>query len=200
MKKSPETCHDRDAREKLGVRKTSPDGHSRQGVMVVRVLTKRGAKSETHLYKIVEVAVMDEKQEERERGMIRDLLGEHRTTREEEDEARNLIEEMQRNLDEPQNKSFELEWKLNRFLWENVEAFDKKRGRPRLVIRKPRHLMQSRDTKNLNVDKDFDEILRKSKNWVERVESTRTRRFLGLREGSTNQEKGHLREDPVRLG
>ena len=77
---------------------------------------KESAKRETELCKMVEVAVMDEKQEERERGMIRDLLGEFRKRREEEDEARNLIEEMQHNLDEAQNKNYELERKLNRIL------------------------------------------------------------------------------------
>ena len=51
-------------------------------------------KRETELYKMVEAAVMDEKQEERERGMIRDLLwgGGLRKRREENDETRNLIE------------------------------------------------------------------------------------------------------------
>ena len=43
--------------------------------------------------------------------MIRDLLEELRKKREEEDEARNLIEEMQRNLDEAQHESFEVERK-----------------------------------------------------------------------------------------
>ena len=69
----------------------------------------------------------DEKQEERERVMIRDLLVELRKRIEEEDEARNLIEEMQRNLDDAQNQSGEVEHKLNRILWEYIEAFDKER-------------------------------------------------------------------------
>ena len=46
---------------------------------------------------MVEAAVMDEKQERQERGMIRDLLEQLQKRREEEDEARGLIEEMQRN-------------------------------------------------------------------------------------------------------
>ena len=68
--------------------------------------------------KMVEVAVTDEKQEERERGMIRDFLVELRKRKDKEDEARNLIEEMQRDLDDAQNKSYEVEQKLNRILWE----------------------------------------------------------------------------------
>ena len=74
---------------------------------------------------MVEAAVMDEKQKERERGMIRDLLGERggglRKRREEEDKARNLIEEMQHNLDEAQKKSFKVERKL-KAEWVSVKA------------------------------------------------------------------------------
>ena len=116
------------------------------------------AKREAELYKMVEIAVMDEKQEERERGMIRELLGELRKRREEEDETRNLIEHMQRNFDDAQNKSHEVERKLNRILWEYIEAFDKERGRPRLILTKLWQLMQSRNTTNLNVDKGLDGI------------------------------------------
>ena len=47
---------------------------------------------------MIEAAATDEKQEERKRGMIRDQLVELRKIKEEEDEARNLIDEMQRNL------------------------------------------------------------------------------------------------------
>ena len=51
-------------------------------------------KRETELHTMVEAAVMDERQEQRERGMIRDLLEQLQKRREEEDEPRNLIEEM----------------------------------------------------------------------------------------------------------
>ena len=85
---------------------------------------KASAKRETEFYEMVEAAVTDGKQE-RERGMIRDLLGEIRKRREEEDEARNLNEEMQRNLEEAQHKSLEVERKLDRVLWEYIEAFHK---------------------------------------------------------------------------
>ena len=94
---------------------------------------KASVKRETELYKMVEAAVMDGRQE-RERGMIRDLLGEIRKRREEEDEARNLNEEMQRNLDEAQHKSLEVERKLDRVLWDYIEGFDKERGRPQLIM------------------------------------------------------------------
>ena len=72
-------------------------------------------------------AVMDEDQEEKEILMIRDLLFELRKRMEEEDEARNLIDEMERNLDEAQHKSLEVERKLDHVLWEYIEAFHKKK-------------------------------------------------------------------------
>ena len=125
---------------------------------------------------MVEVAATDEKQEERKRCRIRDKLVEFRKRTEKEDEARNLIEEMQRNLDDAQNKRYEAEQKLNGILWEHIEAFDKERGRPKIMMTKLWQLMQSRETKNLNLDKDLDEILSKIKQtgWSE---SARTRRF-----------------------
>ena len=64
---------------------------------------KESAKRETEVSKMVVVAVMDETQEERERGMI--VLVELRKRGEEVDEARNLIEEMQRNLDDARIKA-----------------------------------------------------------------------------------------------
>ena len=52
---------------------------------------------------MVEIEVTDEKQEEREIDIIRDLLGKLRKRRADEDEVRNLIEE-KRNVDEVRNK------------------------------------------------------------------------------------------------
>ena len=46
---------------------------------------------------------MDEKQEQKGGGMIRELVEQLQKRREEEDEARGLIEDMPRNLDEAQN-------------------------------------------------------------------------------------------------
>ena len=112
---------------------------------------KESVKRETELYRVFEAAVTDETQEQKERGMIRDLLEQLQRRREEEDEARGLMEEMQRNLDEAQNRSYEVERKSNWVLWEYIEAFDKERGRPRLIMTKLWQMMQSRDTKNLNL-------------------------------------------------
>ena len=98
---------------------------------------------------------MFEKQEQKERGMIRDLLEQLQKRWEEEDEARGLIEERQRNLDEAQNRSYEVERKLDRVLWKYFEAFDKEIGRPQLIMTELWQMMQSRDTKNQNLDRDF---------------------------------------------
>ena len=48
-------------------------------------------KRETELYKMVEAAVMDEKQEQKGRGMIRELLEQLQKRREEEDDARGQL-------------------------------------------------------------------------------------------------------------
>ena len=139
-------------------------------------ICKESVERETELYTMVEAEVMDEEQEQQEREMIRELLEQLQKRREEEDEARGLNEEMQRNLDKAQNKSYEVGRKVDRILWEYTEAFDKEQGRPQPIMTKLWQIMQSRDTKNLNLDKDFDETLSKVKQtgWNE---SSRTKRF-----------------------
>ena len=73
---------------------------------------RESSKREAELYTMVESAATDEKQEERDRGRLRDWPVEFRTRKVEEDEARCLIEEMQRKLDAAQNRSYEAEQKL----------------------------------------------------------------------------------------
>ena len=70
----------------------------------------------------------------------------------------------------------EAEQKLYSILWKYIEAFDKERGRPKIIMTKLLQLMQSRETKNLILDTDLDEILSKilQTGWSE---STRARRF-----------------------
>ena len=154
--------NEKDGKVKNGTEEQSPDGNSQQGVEVrVRMICgtspgrkgkrreissemgrsgdrceksntwnkscKESTKREAVLFKMVEVAVAKEKQKERERGMIRDLLVELRI-------RRTLIDEMQRNLDDAQNKSCKVEQKLNRLLWEYIDAVDKERGRPRFIM------------------------------------------------------------------
>ena len=106
-------------------------------------------KREKELYNLVEAAVMDENKQQ-ERGMIRDLMEQLQKKREEEDETNGLIEEMQRNVEDAQHRSYEGKRKLDRVLWEYIEAFDKEMGRPQLSMTKRWQIMQSRDTQNLN--------------------------------------------------
>ena len=137
----------------------------------------QSVKRESELYKMVEAAAIDERQETKERIVVKDLLEQLQKRREEEDEATGLMEEMQRNLDEAQRRSHEVERKLDRVLGEYIEAFEKEMRRPQLVMNKMWQRMQSRDTKNLNLDKDFEEIMSKVKQ-VGWNESTRTKRIL----------------------
>ena len=83
---------------------------------------------------------------------------------------------MQRNLDDAQTWSHEAERKLDRVLGEYIESFEKEIGRPQLIMNKMWQMMQSRDTKNLNLDKDFEEIVSKV-NQIGWDESTRTKGF-----------------------
>ena len=112
---------------------------------------------------MVEQAAIDERQEHKERSMIKNLLHQRQKKREEEDEARGLIEEMQRNLDEAQTRSYEVERMVDRVLGEYIDSFEKEMGRPQHIMNKMWQMMQSRDTKNLNLDKDFQEIMSKMK-------------------------------------
>ena len=56
------------------------------------------ANRESELYKMVELAAIDERQDDKERSMFEDVLKQLRKEREEEHEARALIEDMQHNL------------------------------------------------------------------------------------------------------
>ena len=116
---------------------------------------------------MVEQAVIDERQEHKERSMLKDLPRQLQKRREEEDEARELFEEMQRNLDEAQARSYETERKLDRVLGDYVDFSEKEMGRPHHTMNK-RQMMPSRNTKTLNLDKDFEDI--KSKVKTSRVE------------------------------
>ena len=64
-------------------------------------------------------------------------------------QARGLIEEMQRNLDEAQVRASETERKLGRVLREYIYSFEKEMGRPHHIMNKMWQMMQSRDTKTL---------------------------------------------------
>ena len=71
---------------------------------------KESAKRETELFKIKEIVANDEKQEDKE-SRLKDTLNKLRKERVEENEARALLQEMQRNLDEAHARSSETERK-----------------------------------------------------------------------------------------
>ena len=73
---------------------------------------KESVMRESELCKMVEQAVIDERQEHRERSMTKYLLHQLQKRREEKDEARGLIDEAQRNLDEAHTRSCEVERKI----------------------------------------------------------------------------------------
>ena len=106
--------------------------------------------------------------------MLKDLLHQLQKRREAEDEARGLIEEMQRNLGEAQARTYEMERKLDRVLGEYIDSFEKELGRQHHIMTKMWQMMQSRDTKTLNLDKDFEEIMSKVKQagWNELTKTT----------------------------
>ena len=63
-----------------------------------------------------------------------------------------------------------------------VDTFDKDRGRPKTIMTKLWQLMQSRDTNNLNLDKDLEVILSKMKQ-MGGSEEVKTRRRWAQDEG-----------------
>ena len=63
-------------------------------------------------------------------------------------------------LDVSQSTTYEIERKLDRFVREHVESFQKEMVRP-LIMNNMWQSMQTRDTKALNLDKDLEEIMSK---------------------------------------
>ena len=86
------------------------------------------------------------------------------------------LKRCEKNLEAAQHKSFEAEQRLCSALREYVDTFDKDRGRPKTIMTKLWQLMQSGDTKNLNLGKDLEEILSKMKQ-MGGSEEVKTRRL-----------------------
>ena len=63
---------------------------------------------------------------------------------------------MQRDLDEAQARASETERKLGRVLRGNIYSHEKME-RPHCIMDKMWQMMQSKDTKTLNLDKDLEE-------------------------------------------
>ena len=90
---------------------------------------RESAKRESEFYKMVEQEAVDERQELKERSILKDLLQQLQKEREEEEEARGFIEEMQCILDEAQASPSETERKLGRVLGEYINSIHHARTR-----------------------------------------------------------------------
>ena len=97
------------------------------------------------------MAANDEKQEDEERHNINKLFKQLRKERKEEDEARALLEEMQKNLEEAQAKASATELKLSGRYDEYMRTWTEDRGRPHFIMDKIWHMLQGNDTKSLNL-------------------------------------------------
>ena len=83
------------------------------------------------------------KEEERDREKLGDKLEAFLTRKEEEDEATCLMEELRKNVEAAQHKSFEAEQSLCNALREYVDSYDKDQVRARTLMTKCWQSMQS---------------------------------------------------------
>ena len=136
---------------------------------------RESAKRETDLDDIFEKAVTDEKREEMDRDKLGDKLEAFLKRKEEEDVATGLMEEMRKNVVAAQQKSFESEQSLCNALREYVDGYDRDQGRARTLITKCCQSMQSRDTKNMNLEKDLEDIQSTARKvgWCEEEKTTK---------------------------
>ena len=124
---------------------------------------------------MVEIAAIDERQEDKERSMLKDVLKQLREEREEEHEARALNEEMQQNLEVAHARASETARKLCRVLGDYIHSWEQELERPRYVMDKMWQNVQSNGAKTMNLDKDIEEILNKAKQtgWNGSTKTTR---------------------------
>ena len=104
----------------------------------------------------------DAKVEDGDKGRLRKTLKQLRKERDEENEVRALLEEMQQNLDEAHARASETERRLCQELEDYMCSWDREVGRPNNLIAHIQQMMQSNDTKSENLGKDFTEILERT--------------------------------------
>ena len=104
---------------------------------------------------MLEKAATDEKREERDKDKLGEKLEAFLKRKEEEDEATCLMEAVRKNVVTAQQKSFEAEQSLCDARREYVDSYDRDQGRARTLMPKCWQSLQSRDTKNLNFEKDL---------------------------------------------
>ena len=140
---------------------------------------RESAKREADLYTMLGKAATAEKKEERDREKLGDKLEASLKWKEEEDEATCLMEEMRKNVEAAQHTNFEAEQSLCSALREYVDSHDKDQGRARTLMTNCLQSIASRDTKNLNLDKDLEDSQSTArKGWTEEEESVGRRQSI----------------------
>ena len=104
----------------------------------------------------------DAKVEDGDKGRLRKILKQLRKERDEENEARSLLEEKQQNLDEAHAKASETEQRLYLELEEYMFSWDREFGRTTEPHRETWQMMQSNNTMSQNLETDFAEILERT--------------------------------------
>ena len=124
---------------------------------------KESAKRESEFFKMVELAAIDERQEDKERNIIKKTLKQLRKDDEGAEEARTLLCDMHQNVDEADAKVTETRSRPHREINEYMHSWDQELGRPHHIMDKMWQMMQSNDTETMNLDKDFEEMVRNAK-------------------------------------
>ena len=106
--------------------------------------------------------VDDAKVEDGDRCRLRKVLTQLRRDTDEESAKRELLEEMQQNVDEAHAIAFESERRSCQELEEVMCAWEREIGRPNNLSTKIWQMMQSNNAKSDNLESDFTEILERT--------------------------------------
>ena len=101
---------------------------------------------------MIEITAKDEKQEDNERTIIKQTLEQLCKEEDEADEACALLDEMQQNVDETEAKVAETRRRLYRAINWYMHSWDQELGRPHYIMDKMWLMMQSNDTKTMNLN------------------------------------------------
>ena len=112
--------------------------------------------TERDILMLAEMAANDEKEEDEERHNINKLFRKLRKDRKEE--ARALLEEMQKHLEKAQARASATEQKIVGRYDEYMRTWTEDRGRPHFIMDMIWQMLQSIDTTSLNLTKDFEEL------------------------------------------
>ena len=111
---------------------------------------------------MIEIAAKDEKQEDNKRSIIKKTLQQLGDEEDEADELRALLEDMQHNVDEAEAKVNATGRRLYRENNQYMRSWDQELGRPRYIMDQVWQMMQSNDTKTMNLNTDFEELTSKA--------------------------------------